>query len=183
MAEPHPRIALAAVLTTGVVGVVGAIATYKASHDAQQVAARAQRDVERESAHAESVKHDRVELRAVLDRAQANLDGAESAIRTPHARWLSHRHSLRYSSISDVLSAVEKVQFSEGQLVLRLPTDSSVTQTYVDAHNDLDQMVLAFGLDPTPKRERRWEQLLRSSVKHSVEFRYRASRLTRSVLK
>lgn len=170
---------------TGVVGVVGAIATYKGAHDAQREAGRVQRNVQRESARAELVQTDRAELRSVLDHAEANLERAESATRIPYARWAALGHYLSFTSASvrKARSAADAVRFSEGQLELRLPADSHVTFAYSDARADIDSMVLAFGEKPTRDRVKQWETLLRRLLKNRFAFRTKASRLARSVLR
>jgi hypothetical protein len=76
------RIALAAVLITGVVGIVGAVATWRAAVSSQQASSRDER-----------ARADLVEFRAVLDQAFQRLDTLEVKVQLEMVAWETRSHA------------------------------------------------------------------------------------------
>jgi hypothetical protein len=167
----NPRIALTAVLMTGVVGVVGAVATYKAANDAQSEAGRAA-----------VIKEDRAELREVLDRSYARLSEAENVGSDLYLR-LRSRKGFEFSALAPLRSAVDAATLSEGQLAVRLSRESDVYRAYADAVSSLREMTLMLVQDPTGQRVDEFEDERDEFFDQEAKFLRAANRFARSVLR
>jgi hypothetical protein len=182
MPEDH-KLALAAVVVTGIVGVTGPLITWRATRDAQQTAGRI-----------EEVQADRAEIRRVLDRAIGDLLKANRA-GSFYLQWSasdplgSPRQQMGWSP-SDVRGrrfpgdqldeAITAARRSDVRLRIRLGDRSPVVSAYsqaVDAYQDMTT-VSNFRVNINQDEER----AMRNAAKRVAQFMAAAHRLVRSSL-
>jgi|GEM_PF-4306464 hypothetical protein len=141
--SPDRRIAIAAVVVTGIVGVAAPLITWQAGASAH-----------REAAAAERQRTDRVELRAVLDEALVALTSFQSSVLSASTTWWSLERTasgltvLPEASLERPLEAFESARGGSERIRIRLGPRHEAAQLHSRATGDLFQALQVMQLAP-----------------------------------
>src|SRR5215211_8513721 len=133
------RVAFAAVVVTGIVGVAAPFITWRATRDVGELSARA-----------ELVRGDREDLRRALDKATTRLLVAEGPYTGIGLRWERATRPLPETVYAAYRSRVEEVRESAMQVEIRLGVNSATSKPYADALLQLQRRLIHVRDRPSP---------------------------------
>ena len=127
------RVTIAAVIATGVVGVVAPVITWQATKDTQDAAAAAA-----------IVRSDREDLRDVLDQSASNLDNARIRAVEIGGIWLHATKPLPQGRLDHLSALTTAAEFNLDQLQIRLGSESAAYRAYNSALLRIEHMAVKF---------------------------------------
>lgn len=167
----NQRIALAAVLVTGVVGVAGPLITWQATKDTQEAAASA-----------ELVRSDRADLRDVLDHSASNLDRARVRAVELSGSWFHATKPLPRQQLNHLSDLLTTTDFNLEQLHIRLGSESPAYRAYSSAQLDIEHMAVAYHGPPVHKAVSLVRRHMSGAINAQERFENEAHKLAESTV-